>query len=83
MVKGSDYQSYLLRFWRVGGDGPRWRAMLQDLSSGEHVSFASLDDLCAFLRLQLGVKCLQGKRKHRQKQTTWPVGPALAWSKKG
>ncbi len=35
MVKRSDYQSYLLRFWRVGEDSRSWCIMLQDVSTGE------------------------------------------------
>jgi hypothetical protein len=47
-----DYLSFLLRLWHVG-DGDRqtlWRASLQDSLTGERVSFATLEELFAFLR---------------------------------
>jgi hypothetical protein len=55
VVKTRDYQSYLLRFWRVGEDGPHWRAMLEDCSTGKRVGFARLDDVFDYLRGRLGV----------------------------
>jgi hypothetical protein len=51
-----DYFSYLLRLWRVRKGGPPvWRASLQSPQTGERVSFATLDDLCTFLRKQTGL----------------------------
>jgi len=54
-----DYLSYLLRLWRVGGDGGThreeeavWRASLESPHSGERIGFASLDALIDFLREQ-------------------------------
>jgi hypothetical protein len=54
-----DYLSYLLRLWRVGGDGGThreeeavWRASLESPLTGERIGFASLDALFAFLRQQ-------------------------------
>jgi hypothetical protein len=55
VVKSNDYLSYLLRLWRAEKDGQNWHAMLQDVSTGEHVSFATLDDLFDFLRSELGI----------------------------
>ena len=61
MAKGQlDYLSYLLRLWRVSGDGESpgmgrkaiWRASLESTRTGERKSFASLDDLFNFLREQ-------------------------------
>lgn len=56
-----DYLSYLLRLWREnGGEKSQcgaaravWRASLET-PSGESHGFASLDDLCSFLRRQIG-----------------------------
>jgi hypothetical protein len=58
----SDYLSFLLRLWRVrnsqnsqgGAEEMVWRASLQDTLTDEQVSFASLEDLVAFLRRQMG-----------------------------
>jgi hypothetical protein len=54
-----DYLSYLLRLWRVSGDGGThrkektvWRASLESPHTGERMGFASLDALFAFLRQQ-------------------------------
>lgn len=48
------YLSYLLRLWAVGPeDTPSWRASLESTRSGERLGFASLDDLCHFLREQI------------------------------
>ena len=48
------YSSYLLRLWAesgVGAERPQaWRFSLEDPHTGEHIGFASLDKLCAFLR---------------------------------
>jgi hypothetical protein len=57
------YLSYLLRLWRVnsggssqaGEEGTVWRASLQDPLTDERVNFASLEDLVAFLRRQMGL----------------------------
>jgi hypothetical protein len=56
----ADYQSYLLRLWRVsgglgaqhGGEKPIWRASLQSTLNDERKCFASLDSLFDFLRQQ-------------------------------
>jgi hypothetical protein len=53
MVK-QDYLSYLLRLWWAGkGERDGWRASLQDASTGERKSFASLDDLLLYLRQRM------------------------------
>jgi hypothetical protein len=62
-----DYLSYLLRLWRVHEQGPLdgdqvktsasdWRASLQRPGSGERLSFATLDELFAYLRRQTGTR---------------------------
>jgi hypothetical protein len=52
-----DYLSYLLRLWRVREHGPpAWRASLQRPGSGERLSFATLDELFAYLRRQTGTR---------------------------
>jgi hypothetical protein len=63
MAKGRpDYLSYLLRLWRVSGDGELpgmgrkaiWRASLESTRTGELETFASLDELFDYLREQAG-----------------------------
>jgi len=47
------YLAYLLRLWRVGGEGePAWRASLEDAHTGESRAFAELAALLAFLEGQ-------------------------------
>ena len=49
------YLSYLLRLWQDNGDDrPIWRASLQSSLREERQGFASLDELFAFLRRQIG-----------------------------
>ena len=44
------YRSYLLRLWRVGtADPPRWRASLEEARTHQRRTFASLEQLYAFL----------------------------------
>jgi len=51
----SDYLTYLLRLWRMSGEGAAgWRASLARPGSGERYGFANLDDLFLFLRRQTG-----------------------------
>jgi hypothetical protein len=48
-----DYQSYLLRLWRVGDDEePTWRALLKSAYTGQQVGFGSLEELFGFLCLR-------------------------------
>jgi hypothetical protein len=47
------YQAYLLRLWRVGGEGEAaWRASLEDAHTGERQGFADLDALFDHVRSQ-------------------------------
>ena len=44
------YQSYLLRLWRVEQDGhSSWRASLENSHTGARVGFANLEQLFAYL----------------------------------
>ncbi len=56
------YYSFLLRLWRAGNDGePVWRASLESPHTGEHLGFASLKELFAFLEAQIGETVLPGE----------------------
>ena len=44
-----DYHSYLLRLWRVKGDGDSWRASLQEVQNGELHGFSEIRELFAYL----------------------------------
>jgi hypothetical protein len=76
-----DYLSYLLRLWRVrdgekpscgAGEAHRaeeqgiWRVSLHSVHTGEQQSFASLDDLFAFLQRQTGVRLPVPDRQPRR-----------------
>jgi hypothetical protein len=51
---GKGYHSYLLRLWQAdNGEAPEWRIVLEDVRSRERQSFASVDHLTAFLRVQM------------------------------
>jgi len=51
MVLGKKYHSYLLRLWADEVNGKQvWRISLENPFSGERRGFASLNDLCAFLK---------------------------------
>lgn len=52
--RSSLYQSYLLRLWRTEQcETECWRASLQDPRTGERIGFANLEELFAFLMLQI------------------------------
>ena len=54
--QSADYLSYLLRLWRVRERGTSvWRGSLQSPQSGERVSFATLDELLAYLWDKMGL----------------------------
>ena len=55
--KQPNYISYLLRIWQSNGDRTTWRASLQNPHTDERIGFASIDELCAFLRQQTGAEC--------------------------
>jgi hypothetical protein len=43
------YLSYLLRLWMVEGNGPEWRASLENPTTAERHGFSSLEKLVGFL----------------------------------
>ena len=43
------YLSYLLRLWLAEGDGPVWRASLENPTTAERHGFANLESLFTFL----------------------------------
>lgn len=51
-VTPGDYHSYLVRIWRPGPQ-VGWRIMAEAVATGERRSFASLEELCAFLQTEL------------------------------
>jgi hypothetical protein len=53
----TDYMSFMLRLWHVGDGEPEtlWRASLQNSLTGERMSFATLEELFAFLRQLIAV----------------------------
>ena len=60
-----DYISYLLRIWQSNGNETAWRASLQDPHTSERTGFASIDELCIFLRRQTGVTSDPGGNQER------------------
>lgn len=72
-----DYLSYLLRIWRTGNESDAvWRASIENPFNGERQAFASLQDLCAFLQIQIDteedddeLKSHGGKAKETQTGT--------------
>ena len=63
MNQQTRYLAYLLRLWEESGgsppdaphdEPPMWRASLEHPRSGEHLGFASLADLFAFLQHETG-----------------------------
>jgi hypothetical protein len=53
----TDYLAYLLRLWRMRGEGAAgWRASIESPGGGESQLFASLDELFLFLRRQAGAR---------------------------
>ena len=45
----SNYHSYLLRLWRVQGNGEHWRASLEDVQTGELCGFENVKALMMYL----------------------------------
>ncbi len=72
MKDKSRYFSFLLRVWLAGGDSqPQWRASLENPRTGERLGFASLEDLCRYLkqitRLDAGEKEVNREAKTKDK----------------
>ncbi len=60
----SDYQSYLLRLWRVKEGQEGWRASLESAQTGERKGFATLDALFDYVRSRTRValsECSRGE----------------------
>jgi hypothetical protein len=56
------YRSYLLRLWRAGNaDAPEWRIVLEDVRTRERHSFASVEHLADFVRIQIGAHATEGE----------------------
>jgi hypothetical protein len=68
-----DYRSYLLRLWRVGPEEAVWRASLESPHTGEHIGFASLEDLFAFLEKEVR-EVAQGQTMSRRVRKTGSKG---------
>ncbi|MCA9969112.1 MAG: hypothetical protein KC425_02800 [Anaerolineales bacterium] len=51
-MEEENYRAFLLRLWREARDAP-WRASLEDPHTGQRHSFASDEQLLAFLRAQM------------------------------
>jgi hypothetical protein len=45
-----DYQSYLLRLWRVRTNKHTWRASLENVETGEVSGFTTMKELIEFLQ---------------------------------
>ena len=48
-METNDYQAYLLRLWKIKGDGVAWRAQLVRVDTGEKVGFPNLAALIQYL----------------------------------
>ena len=49
-IKGTKYQSYLLRLWAVEVNGTTaWRASLEHVKTGERCNFSSLEGLFLYI----------------------------------
>lgn len=49
--RATTYRAYLLRLWREDEAAP-WRATLEDVHTGERLTFADLPALCEFITRQ-------------------------------
>jgi hypothetical protein len=61
----SDYQSYLLRLWRVNEGEEGWQASLESAHTGERRGFADLEAMFDFLRGQTAAQ--PGRRNDKGK----------------
>ena len=48
----TEYASFLIRLWRAQEGDRDWLAQAEHIPSGEQRYFASLDELCRFIRAQ-------------------------------
>ncbi len=52
MADNQGYLAFMVRLWTAQQNGDvTWRASVENVHTGAHQAFASLDDLLAFLRL--------------------------------
>jgi hypothetical protein len=66
------YLSFLLRLWRAGGDGePVWRASLENPHTGEHLGFANLRELFAYLEAQIEETALASEESPGESRLTF------------
>jgi hypothetical protein len=64
-----DYLSFLLRLWRMQGQGAdSWRVSVASPGNGERHGFSSLDEFFAFLRRQTGARSSTGDREDRRQR---------------
>lgn len=62
------YHSFLLRVWLAEeGSQPQWRASLEDPHTGERQGFASLEDLCRYLKHLTGLGAGEKEAKSENK----------------
>jgi len=52
MTQHPSYASFLVRLWRAPAGDHDWLAQAEHIPSGEQRYFASLDELCRFIRAQ-------------------------------
>ena len=77
-----DYQSYLLRLWRVNSEDDGWQASLESAHAGRRRGFADLEALFSFLRRQTSRRpnaCLEegeSGRNKEEKEGRWSSGSA-------
>jgi hypothetical protein len=58
----TDYLAYLLRLWRMSGEGVTgWRVSIESPGGHERQLFASLDSLFSFLRRQTSAVSEKGE----------------------
>lgn len=75
-----DYQSYLLRLWRVNGGQESWQASLESTRAGKRIGFANLDALFSFLRRQTALDLNahlgpdEGGGSEKGKERRWSSG---------
>ncbi len=58
-----DYRAFLLRLWRVEGED-EWRALLENVETGEKVGFAGIQSLSRFI--QSITEC-SGEKRYNQR----------------
>lgn len=62
-----DYQSYLLRLWRVDEGENGVQASLESTHTGERRGFANLEVMLDFLRRQMAAQSERGSDERRER----------------